>query len=60
MREGMGQDFIFAPEACQRRNPRNGDRANQKQSIGPWNFRAEAAHLSNVLLARERMDHRSG
>src|SRR5262245_12702950 len=60
MRKGMGEDFIFAPEACQRRNARNSNRAYQKQSIGPWDFCAEAAHLANVLFARERVDHRSG
>src|SRR6478672_151992 len=59
MREGMGQDFIFAPETCQRWNARDSDRADQKESIGPWDFRTETTHLSNVLLTRERMNHRS-
>src|ERR1044071_3185859 len=59
MREGMGQDFIFAPETCQWWNARNGDRADQKESIGPWDLRTETAHFSNVLLTRERMNHRS-
>src|SRR6185369_9857641 len=60
MREGMGQDFIFAPEACQGWNARNGDRADQKESISPWDFRTKTAHFSNVLLSRKRMNHRPG
>src|SRR5262249_13993644 len=56
----MCKDFIFAPKAGKRRDPCYGDRADQKQSIGPWDFGAEAAHFSNVLLPREGMDHRSG
>src|SRR5262245_24529485 len=60
MDEGMGEDFVFAPETSQWWNARNSDRANQKESVGPWNFRAEAPHLSNVLLPRKRVNHRSG
>src|SRR4026208_1017721 len=60
MREGMGENFVFAPEACQWRNARNSNRADQKQPVGPGDLRAEAAHLSNVLFTRERMDDRPG
>ena len=52
MGKGMGHDLVFAPKSRERRDPGDGDRADEEQLMGPGNLMAEAAHLPDVLLTR--------
>src|SRR5688500_9010931 len=55
MDERVAHDFVLAPEASQWRNSRDRNRSNQKEHVCPGNFRLQGAHLTDILLARQRM-----
>src|SRR5262249_6701460 len=60
VRERVGHDLVFAPEACERRYASDGYSADEEQPVGPGNLMFQSDHLTNVLLSRERVDHGSG
>ena len=47
--EGLSQDFIFAPEACQRRDSADRDATDKKGDGGNRHLLAQATHEAHVL-----------
>ncbi len=58
--EGVCDDRVLREEAGERRNSHERQRADQERARGPRELPSEAAHLADVLLVRERMDHEPG
>ena len=61
MHKGMGHNFIFAPESRQRRNPGDGEGADQEQLMGPGNLVVRARPSLRMSCSPDTgMDHRAG
>src|SRR5271169_3471000 len=49
----LPENLIFAPEACERPDPCDGECRDEHGPKCHWNVRAQAAHLAHVLLAAD-------
>ena len=56
-RERGGHDAVLRPEAGEDRNPRERERTGEERDVRPRHDVLEPAHLADVLLAAQVMDH---
>ncbi len=58
--EGLEQDLVLAEESGQRGHAGNRNRADQERPVRDRQFLPEAAHVPDVLLAVQRVNHCAG
>ncbi len=56
---GFPKNFVFRPEARERRDARDGERGNAHRHKRPRHVNPQPAHLSHVLLAADAVNHRT-
>ena len=59
VREGLEQDLVLREEAGQAGHAGNRDRGDQEGPVGDRQALLQAAHVANVLLAVQRVNHRT-
>ena len=55
--EGLAEDFVLAPEACQGGDAGDGDAANQEGAGGDRHITAQSPHQAHVLGQHGLMAH---
>src|SRR4029453_2344687 len=60
VREGFKEDLVLAEETRESGDAGNRERADQECPIRDRQASFQAAHVPDVLLAMQRMDHRTG
>src|SRR5688500_10823186 len=57
--EGLEQDFVLREEAGQERHAGDRHRGNHERPVSDRNVLLQSAHLADVLLAMQGVDHRA-